>query len=132
MNNIKSIKLTRKHQEKLYKMCFAFLPEYGILFDGLICKKCDEHRGEEVFMWFYHNNQKKDFYIHWFEFCIKYLKVYLSKLAISKGKNIIAKEIDSEIENHHPVDYLYKQFIIIKRINNNEKTNKTKKKINFK
>jgi len=115
---MKSIKLTKRQEKKLLKMCKKLFPEY----DFRIQK---EIFGKELSVQF--GKKTNDLYensIHWFEFCYGIL---LSKIFNHKDyphSHIGDDDSDGRIDfshefswfvKFHPVDYLYKHFKLLKK-----------------
>lgn len=105
---MKSIKLTEKHEEKLLEICNVLFPEYEkIVFPTFV----GENTGGEVFkdyISFLNTRGKTEWTeIHWYEFCDTTLSVILFPMKSWQWKEYLVKNI-------HPVDYLYRQFKLLK------------------
>jgi hypothetical protein len=94
---MKPIELTEEHKSKLLEMCKALFPDYD-----LYISENNIHIGSDFL------------FIHWFEFCMTYLSIAISKIknypADLIDRNEFAKSIIDETYSQHPVDYLYKEF----------------------
>ena len=138
-----SIELTSEHKSKLLEMCEALFPEYTIYevqkanHFGRIVNTVQGNK------WEYNGDDDEpidEFFIHWFEFCMRYLTskldlLYFEKImnpldpfhVSNKNKNLEYPENWKELwENRpfekfnkicngseykkHPIDYLYEQF----------------------
>ena len=140
---MKSIKLTKKHKQKLLKMCKKLFLEYN--------KKYSLKNFEEAGKGFYeeYNPQKpiwsidnnghiylQLFYIygedrsleiidmHWFEFCMTHLarKIYNNEnyprphIGWDSTDGISTMITDQEWDSkYNPIDYLYKEFLKLKK-----------------
>ena len=129
---MKSINLTKEQKEKLLKMCNALFPEYK----EIILTKCNtlkfgfERKGS-YYTWKFSG-------IHWFEFCLTHLVVRLSKEFTKQGlseadytHNQYPNWFSEKLSYHlnpfrneetgedilfiHPLDYLYTEFLKLKK-----------------
>ena len=112
-----SIKLKKKHREKLLHMCNNLFPEYTnggsvsletpyVIYGNEYIQMNKNHTFIQGFEIDNDNLGDPDLYMHWFEFCI-------TKLApkLLKSDGIVVK-FDGQ---YNPIDFLYEQFIKQKR-----------------
>lgn len=117
---MKAIKLTKEHKKKLLKMCKTLFPEYK----NWDLKLEGEYKNHLIASFEEDNDYipNCDLYIHWFEFCMTHLIDKLSiEFAKSEGEDDSCLKEEflfhlSKIKNKiHPVDYLYKEFLKLKK-----------------
>lgn len=116
---MKSIELTKDHRSKLLEMCKELFPELNleIYYDDDIADNWEEaiennSCGNDAQVGYLISNWHKPNakIIHWFEFCMTYLKdKILGVLKYHKTEEFLMR-ILFQCEAPHPIDYLYQQF----------------------
>jgi len=145
-----NIELTEKHKSKLLEMCKILFPEYNNTLVGPISFHHNNLYPEMLFGFLNDNDSDSynhcDLFIHWFEFCMRYITpelddLYFKKVMYpldpyhhsNKGKQLeypedwqqLWRKRPYEQWNHncngryykkHPIDYLYEEFNILKSL----------------
>lgn len=110
---MKSLELTEEHKSKLLEMCKVLFPEYK---GGITLHESAFNTNQLFIIAFIDKDNDYipncDLYIHWFEFCVKYI---IPKLSIDSEDRIIKTTLFVELPN--PIDYIYEYF---KNIENEE------------
>ncbi len=134
---MKPITLTEEHKKKLLEMCNKLFPEYmkggnfyftNHLHEPGEYESCIEDltKAETNFITYYCFGQKLkknetaiEHYnkwfgsIHWFEFCMTHLTTKIYNVNITTYSPDLYR--GNIIQNHHPVDYLYSEFLKISK-----------------
>jgi hypothetical protein len=112
---MKAIEINKKQKDMLLEMCKVLFSEY---FYWKISKKQFIKSyiiGNDTEIY---KGQTPSLNIHWFEFCMTYLSIAISKIknypADLIDRNEFAKSIIDEMYSQHPVDYLYEEFLKLK------------------
>jgi len=110
------IKLSVLRSYKLQEICEYLFPELNI--DVHI--KTDKHIDlNDFFVDFSKktnkNQESKVISIHWFEFCIMDLATKLFNLNNRSEISTIELYRGNIIQNYHPVDYLYQEYLFYKK-----------------
>lgn len=115
-----SLSLTEEQESKLLEMCVNLFPEYddfsmfhnGLEYDTdkqLVDFKLQDdnilHRIEYIT-------------IHWFELCVLHLATKLYNLNNRSEISTIELYMGNIIQNYHPVDYLYQEYLFYKNEQN--------------
>lgn len=113
---MKALTLTKEHKSKLLEICKTLFPEYTIIQFG---NQSNYYLESEEILDFY--NDKENFLIHWFEFCMTHLSYKLQKelnkvvkdnerISLYHRNDPIFHTYGKDILYLHPVDYLYEEF----------------------
>ena len=104
---MKSIELTEEHKSKLLEMCKVLFPKYTFIEWNLLGKSAYD----KGYLKYYTDKMKYAKFIHWFEFCVKYLIPKLFSEEIDGFTDNTYREwAYMNLEYNNPIDYLYLEF----------------------